>query len=486
LCLHISRFAWWLNSCLVNQVKSIEYVIIGAGPTGLGAAWRLNQIGCDDWILLESAGQAGGLATSYVDRKGFTWDVGGHVQFSHYEYFDEVMTELLGKEGWIGHVRQAWVYMRERFIPYPLQNNIHRLPPDDLNKCVQSLLRLGSSQEHRPECFGDWLEASFGSGLVEIFMRPYNSKVWGYAPELLSSRWVGERVATVDLGRILSNLIFNKDDMAWGPNSEFRFPVKGGTGAIWTECARRLPATKIRFASRVAAIDLKNKRLTTSSGDLIRYENLITTMPLRELAKLCGREDAASIAEAGLLYSSSNIIGLGLRGVVPESLSSKSWIYFPENEFPFYRATIFSNYSPAHVPDPARYWSLMLEVSESPSMPVDHEQLSSRVICGVIKAGLLERAADVISVWQHRVEYGYPTPSLARDRTLETLLPMFEEADVYSRGRFGAWKYEVSNQDHSFMQGVEVIERLLNGQMEITAVDPEFANSRWHPWPFER
>jgi hypothetical protein len=69
---------------------------------------------------------------------------------------------------------------------------------------------------------------------------------------------------------------------------------------------------------------------------------------------------------------------------------------------------------------------------------------------------------------------------------LAELIPFFEAHDIYSRGRFGLWKYEVGNQDHSFMQGVELIERLLHGCDEITAFDPNHANSKKHPWPFER
>ena len=77
-------------------------------------------------MLLEASDRAGGLATSYVDGKGFTWDIGGHVQFSHYDYFDEAMVEFLGADGWLHHERESWVWMRERFIPYPFQNNIRR------------------------------------------------------------------------------------------------------------------------------------------------------------------------------------------------------------------------------------------------------------------------------------------------------------------------------------------------------------------------
>jgi len=96
---------------------------------------------------------------------------------------------------------------------------------------------------------------------------------------------------------------------------------------------------------------------------------------------------------------------------------------------------------------------------------------------------LIERREDIVSTWQYRAGYGYPTPGLERDAALTEMLPFFEARDVHPRGRFGLWKYEVSNQDHSFMQGVEVVERLVNGRIEITAPDPNLANSRKHPWP---
>jgi len=442
-------------------------LIVGAGPTGLGAAWRLNELGHANWELVESAGHAGGLASSVVDAHGFTWDLGGHVLFSHYRYFDDLMVKALG-DAWVEHVREAWVWMRQRWIPYPFQNNIWRLPDADLIACLDGLVaRYKSGPGPRPVSFRDWLLASFGAGLCDTFMFPYNRKVWAYDPARLDVGWMGERVATVDLSRILRNLVAKQDDVGWGPNSTFRFPLEGGTGAIWQSVCGKLPAAQIRFGRAVVGVDMAGKSVTFADGRSERYDYLISSMPLDLLLRaIKGRPDLAATADA-FVHSSSHIVGIGLRGQPPESLRTKCWIYFPEGSVPFYRATVFSNYSPRNVPDATTHWSLMAEVSESPDKPVAGDRVVSEVIAGFTSCGFMA-PGDVVSQWHRRLEHGYPTPWLGRDAVLDGLDRELRAAGIFSRGRFGAWKYEVSNQDHSLMQGVEVVNHVLRGARERT------------------
>ena len=469
-------------------MRTTETLIIGAGPTGLGAAWRLATRGVSDWRLCEATGEAGGLAGSVVDEHGFTWDMGGHVQFSHYEYFDDLMDELLGVDGWWAHERESWIWMRDRFIPYPFQMNLHRLPQDERWACVQGLLRAArrewTGQGTTPITFDDWILATFGEGVAQAFLRPYNFKVWAYEPREMAWDWIGDRVAVPNIERVIENTLRERDDVSWGPNNTFRFPIKGGTGSIWRALSDQLETTSPgaqQFHLTLTRVDTKTRVAEFSDGSSVRYERLLSTIPLDSLVAMSDQREPLKAAADKLVFSSTHVLGVGLTGQPPEALRGKCWMYFPEDNCPFYRVTVFSHYAPANVPDASRQWSLMAEVSESPRKPVDTTRVVEDTIQGMLNTKLIEDRAHVHHVWHRRLNHGYPTPSLHRDAALGTIQPALEARGVFSRGRFGAWRYEVSNQDHSMAQGVEVVDRWLDGAVEETLQAPGEVNRRRPP-----
>jgi len=467
---------------------NVRHLIIGAGPTGLGAAWRLEQRGIHDWMVLENGQVPGGLAQSVVDEHGFTWDLGGHVQFSHYEMFDQLMDELLGVDGWLYHDRESWVWVRNRFVPYPFQLNLHRLPAAEQSACVRGLEEAAADAaagQQLPSNFGEWITGTFGCGIADVFMRPYNQKVWARDPELMDWRWIGDRVAVADVARVKENIQRYRDDVSWGPNNRFRFPRHGGTGAVWRALARRLTphdsrgqTPRILFDATVRHVDTTERRVALSDGREFGYEQLISTMPLDRFIAISDLARDLKPVVRDLEYSSTHIIGVGLNGTAPETLAQKCWMYFPESNCPFYRVTHFSHYSPHNVPDATAQWSLMAEVSESAHRPVDEGDVVADVVRGLIATSLVVSEAQVHHVWHTRLEHGYPVPSRTRDRGLGGIQSTLEARGVFSRGRFGAWKYEVSNQDHSFAQGVEAVDAWLDGSEEITLRCPDEVNAR--------
>ncbi|KAI5291058.1 hypothetical protein KEM54_006492 [Ascosphaera aggregata] len=494
---------------------SVDVLVIGAGPTGLGAAKRLNQLNNPSWLLLDSSPTPGGLASTDKTTQGFLFDVGGHVIFSHYAYFDDCLNEALPNPAtdWYTHERVSYVRCQGQWVPYPFQNNISMLPKQEQVRCIEGMIdaALGAKVnaagggDNKPQNFDEWILRMMGVGIADLFMRPYNFKVWAVPTTKMQCAWLGERVAAPDLKKVISNVIQDKTAGNWGPNATFRFPAKDGTGGIWKAVAATLPRKNRQFGpnNAVVAVDARRRTVTLADGRRVAYNSLISTMAVDRLVGMIGDEQL--ITSSRSLYSSiTHVIGVGVRGERPERIGDKCWLYFPEDNCPFYRATIFSNYSPHNCP-PASvrlptvqladgsvppvgqeekdregpYWSIMLEVSESSMKPVDRGCLLQQCIQGLVNTELLRPLDEIVSTYHRVFEPGYPTPSLERDDALKEILPRLrDEFGIWSRGRFGSWKYEVGNQDHSFMLGVEAVDSCIVGGVEVTLENPDWVNGR--------
>ncbi|MDQ6830540.1 MAG: FAD-dependent oxidoreductase [Gemmatimonadota bacterium] len=439
-------------------------VIIGAGPTGLGAAYRLRELGFTNFAILEARDKVGGLASSETSANGFTYDIGGHVLFSHYEYFDTLFDKLMGDDFQL-LLRESWVWMCERFLPYPFQNNIKYLPPEIVLDCLLGVIEAQKQplDVSRFCNFEDLIYGVFGAGIAKHFMMPYNFKVWAHPPRMMNKEWIGERVSMVDVKRVLGNVVLDRDDAGWGPNSTFKYPRFGGTGGLFERLAPYVQ-DQLRLNSPVASVDSQKKEVVLEDGRREPYDYLLSTMPLDLLVgKLGAGAPDAMHREAGrLLHSGSYIVGVGVNQPCP---SKKCWMYFPEDNCPYYRLTYLSNYSPEVVPDASRQYSILAEISRSGHKPVDGDTVVADTLRGLVNTKMLSEAdlPDVVDTHVISRDYTYPIPSLERDRALRELHPFLETKNIFSRGRFGAWRYEVGNMDHSVAQGVEWVNRVLDG-----------------------
>ncbi|KAJ9103141.1 hypothetical protein QFC21_002563 [Naganishia friedmannii] len=487
-----------------QETQEVDVLVIGAGPTGLGAATRLDQLK-SNYLLVDSYDVAGGLAGTDLTEEGF--------------YFD--------------------------YDPY--QNNVSALPVELQVEAIEGLIEASEQRAAtptvKPQNFEEWILRNLGKGIADQFMMNYNFKVWGVPPREVSRKsacwkgivlmdvlpqmqckWLGERVSAPSLKLVIKNaLVKNSADSNWGPNATFKFPARGGTGAIWKACAVHLSPDSQRYGTeqgKIEEIHPTRKTVVMADGRQIRYNKLVSTLNVDQLLRLMKHgleveknedgvkrieavEEMQGAVEKGLKFSNTIVLGLGIRGSLPPRIGDKCWLYFPEDDAPFYRATIFSNYAPENCPagsvrlktiqhadptiavqnaDEAKegpYWSLMLEVCQSEQKPVDMDTILAETIKGALATELIKPEDEIVSTYLRRFEYGYPTPSLGRDAALAQVLPRLkEEFGIWSRGRFGSWKYEVGNQDHSFMLGVEAVDSALYGSPEMTLNEPDWVNGR--------
>jgi protoporphyrinogen oxidase len=402
-----------------------------------------------------------------VDPAGFTWDLGGHVVFSHFNAFDELLEEVMGEEI-LSHDRSSYVRFADRWVPYPFQNNLRHLPERLVTECLDGLAEAAGGDADMD--FGTWMRATFGSGITRLFMEPYNRKVWATPPEWMASHWIAERVSVIDYERALRSVRSGDDDVGWGPNNRFVFPATGGTGEIYRRLAERFE-DRIRYRQDVAEVDAERRLVRVGSGEQLRYDALVSTMPLDLLVgALAEAPDPLRTAATRLRHNGVWMVGVGYETPLADD---KSWMYFPQGDAPFYRATNFAKYSPENVPgaEVSRYCSYMTETSYSAEKPEPRDGLERRVETGLRAAGVVAGLPPLASVHVEDIPYAYPVPTLERDDALAVIQPWLAQRDVFSRGRFGAWRYEIGNMDHAVKMGIDVARRLVLDEPEELVAD---------------
>jgi hypothetical protein len=199
---------------------------------------------------------------------------------------------------------------------------------------------------------------------------------------------------------------------------------------------------------------------------VISYGSLVSSLPINEFLDLMTNNPAPSLAGK---FRSANaaFIGLGVRGRPPEFLDGVHSFHMPEADVPCWRVSFPKSLSPGNVP-PGPYWSLLCEISHLRGEDFDLERAELEIVGHLRQRGIVPPGSEIVSSWRSQMRHGYPVPFLGRDEVLQCAQRELQARRIFSRGRFGGWKYEASNQDHTFMQGVEAVRRILHGDAETT------------------
>ena len=446
-----------------------KILILGAGPTGLGAAYRLLQLKYPNWKIIERNPYLGGLAASFRDSSGFTWDIGTHVPCSHYAEFDRFFDEMT-EGNFYRYEKKGFIRLGDRFIPFPLQSNIRHLPADIFQECYHDLEEV-AQHEAAPDRtnFLTWNRERFGNGITRYFIQPDNEKRWAFPLHKLTSDWLADRVSPVDLDRVRENIRLGQNNAFWRIYDSFPYPRQGGIGSVFEAMRGRLNGY-LETEREATEIEEASRTVWCSDGQHEAYDYLLSTLPLNKLIPMVTDAPDQLLESASQLESSdAYIVGIGLRGTLP---SDKHWVYCPDPAVPFYRATYFHNFSPSNAPDNA-HSCILCDIFHSRYLMRDKDTIVQDTIAGLIAVGLLqpEDTNRIISTYLIDMPAVNPLPTLERDCILDDLHGYLEPLGIHSRGRMGAWLYEVGNMDYCVMMGMQWVDAILQGKRETVWLD---------------
>lgn len=441
-------------------------IILGAGPTGLSAAYHLG----DDCLLLEKNDHVGGWCRSIQD-KGFTFDYAGHIMFSNDAYVLELYELLLGDNiHWQN--REAWIYSKQVYTRYPFQGALYGLPVNVLTECVmgaiearmealamEQLASMSANKQVRavnaaPRNFEEFIYKVWGAGVAKHFAIPYNKKLWTVPLHEIETSWLGNRVPMPDLKEMIEGAL-QPVAKPMGPNARFGYPLKGGFQALMNGF---LPYVqhKLELNAEVRAVSPGKKTVTLADGRQYHYTQLISTLPLPKLVEACGNEAPPAIQNAAksLRHVSVKCVNLGIGRV---NITDKHWIYYPEETL-FHRIFVQGNASP-HANAPGGF-ALTCEITYSDYKPLAENDtaLIQRCIDDCIQVGMLEPNDVIITANVVDMPYAYVVYDHQRASNVALIRDWLLDADILLSGRYSEWEYY--NSDHAFIAGKKAAERV--------------------------
>ena len=392
-------------------------MIIGAGISGLSYA---AFCGHNDYRILEQSDKIGGYCKT-TERNGFVWDYSGH--FFHFK--DKEMEQFIAQgipaEDLLTVRKCTQIRYKDRLIDYPFQMNIHQLPQQEFIDCLYDLFENPTTDFSN---FKEMLYAKFGKSIADKFLIPYNTKLYACDLNTLDKDAMGRFFPYAEKEQIVKNFKAANNDTY---NATFVYPKHGAIQYV-DSLASHVNKEAICLNEAVAAISPKEHTVTLRSGEKIRYDRLISTMPFPKLMELIGAPKNPALSWNQVLVFN---IGFDKQG-----LDTKNhWIYFPEDKYCFYRVGCYSNILGADK------CSLYVELGFDKEAIINPDDYMPRVLHDLQEAKIISADMKVVDYETIIMNPAYVHVSAEVMQYVDEMKKQLAHDDIYSIGRYGSWTY---------------------------------------------
>lgn len=433
------------------------YTLLGGGLSAISLAYYLQE---NDKIseihILEKDDTPGGICRTYV-KDGIEYDVGPHIIFSKDKEILDLMNGLLGENN-EKHRRSNRILHKKRFVQYPFENDLSKLPKEDIDYCVNGFIHNPFENYEATNMLQFFLK-TFGEGITNIYLRPYNEKIWKFDPAFMDTQMV-ERIPKPPKEDILRSAKGETID-GYLHQLYFTYPKKGGTEALIKAFISKLSyKVKIHTNCKVEKVEKTPEGFKVkTSGGVFTSDKLVSTMPANEFCHIYkDKNKPQEVLETAdnLRYNS---IAICIVNVKKDYAGDNYAFMVADKNVKFHRISkldfMGENY---HLKDTVTYMAEITYRKNDLNDKARDEELIQKVVEGLETIGFIDSKEDVNFTDLRRFEYAYVIYDLNHRKNMDKIKDYFKKEGVYLNGRFGSFEY--LNMDAIIRQSKELAANL--------------------------
>lgn len=416
-------------------------IILGAGISGLGAAYSLRQKG-ETPLVLEKNETYGGLCGCFT-IDGFTFDRFVHLSFAKDERVLNIFNTSAKRI--ITHIPNPYNIYNRKWIKHPAQNNLYPLSAEEKSLIINDFLsRPNNVEADKIHNYEQWLRIQFGNYFAEHFPMKYTKKYWMCEAKELETRWVGQRIYQPSVEEVIKGSQTADTPVTYYAK-EMRYPASGGYRQFFSLLAE---GTDIRYGKEVTNIDTTKKTVKTSDNTTYHFTRLISTLPLNLYPSLMPGMPEDIKTAAGMLKATSGYhVSIALK---TKDIPPYLWWYIYDEDILAARVYSPSLKSPNNAPEGCS--SLQMEVYCAENAFTEQE-LKERTVGKLIEMGIIKEE-DIL--FTHIGFEAYANVIFDKNIYVcrEKVRKYLISQGIEPIGRFGEWGYLWS--DQSLLSGLNV------------------------------
>ena len=416
-------------------------IILGAGISGLGAAYSLRQKG-ETPLVLEKDETYGGLCGCFT-IDGFTFDRFVHLSFAKDERVLNIFNTSAKRI--ITHIPNPYNIYNRKWIKHPAQNNLYPLSAEEKSLIIKDFLsRPNNVEADKIDNYEQWLRIQFGNYFAEHFPMKYTKKYWMCEAKELETRWVGQRIYQPSVEEVIKGSQTADTPVTYYAK-EMRYPASGGYRQFFSLLAE---GTDIRYGKEVTNIDTTKKTVKTSDNTTYHFTRLISTLPLNLYPSLMpGMPEDIKEAARMLKATSGYHVSIALK---TKDIPPYLWWYIYDEDILAARVYSPSLKSPNNAPEGCS--SLQMEVYCAENAFTEQE-LKERTVGKLIEIGIIKEE-DIL--FTHIGFEAYANVIFDKNIYVcrEKVRKYLISQGIEPIGRFGEWGYLWS--DQSLLSGLNV------------------------------